>query len=343
MTTPSFRPRSSRTKRENKKELWLGALAKVLGAVALILMVAAVFRVAVSGLWEVPGVEEDRVVEASEVMTPLTGGSPALVSGEEKKVEEVAVPKTLPKAVPVVAKGVGTPAVVLEEVSGIERIETKREAIGAALAGFFGAGSVEEKLRWVRDAERVRPLMMDFYASHELKGAKWAGLGWSKSIAEPGFRLGYVEAVFETGEPMALIVEETEQGRVKVDWESSVRYGELPWREFVQVKPSKPTLLRVLASGSGSGSAGFGSENSELMQRLSVRHPSDLEPLEAVFDAKDPDLGSLVEQLESGAWKNVPVTLRLCFPGAESHAEKKMARITAVEGRGWLILPQKRS
>jgi hypothetical protein len=65
--------------------------------------------------------------------------------------------------------------------------------------------------------------------------------------------------------------------------------------------------------------------------------------LEAVFDAKDPDFGSLVEQLESGAWKNVPVTLRLCFPGAESHAEKKMARITAVEGRGWLILPQKRS
>lgn len=339
MTTPSFRPRSSRTKRENKKELWLGALAKVLGAVALILMVAAVFRVAVSGLWEVPGEAEERVVEATEVMTPLTGGSPALARGEEKKVEEVA----LPKAVPVVAEGVGAQAVAAAEVSGIERIETKREAIGAALAGFFGAGSVEEKLRWVRDPERVRPLMMDFYASHELKGAKWAGLGWSKSIAERGFRLGYVEAVFETGEPMALIVDETEEGRVKVDWESSVRYGELPWREFVQVKPAKPTLLRVLASGSGSGSAGFGSENSELMQRLSVRHPSDSEPLEAVFDAKDPDFGSLVEQLESGAWKNVPVTLRLCFPGAESHAEKKMARITAVEGRGWLILPQKRS
>ena len=339
MTTPAFRPRSSRTKRENKKELWLGALAKVLGAVALILMVAAVFRVAVSGLWEVPGEAEERVVEATEVMTPLTGGGPALARGEEKKVEEVAVPK----AVPVVAEGVGTQAVAAAEVSGIERIETKREAIGAALAGFFGAGSVEEKLRWVRDPERVRPLMMDFYASHELKGSKWAGLGWSKSIAEPGFRLGYVEAVFESGEPMALIVEETEDGRVKVDWESSVRYGELPWREFVQVKPAKPTLLRVLASGSGSGSAGFGSENSELMQRLSVRHPSDSEPLEAVFDAKDPDFGSLVEQLESGAWKNVPVTLRLCFPGAESHAEKKMARITAVEGRGWLILPQKRS
>lgn len=342
MTTPSFRPRSSRTKRENTKELWLGALAKVLGAVALILMVAAVFRVAVSGLWEVPGEAEERVVEATEVMTPLTGGSPAVARGEESVVE-VAMPKALPKAVPVVAEGAGAQAVVAAEVSGIERIERKREAIGAALAGFFGAGSVEEKLRWVRDPERVRPLMMDFYASHELKGAKWAGLGWSKSVAEPGFRLGYVEAVFEAGESMALIVEESEEGRVMVDWESSVRYGELPWREFVQVKPAKPTLLRVLVSGSGSVSEGFGSENSEAMQRLSVKHPSDSEPLEAVFDAKDPDLGSLVEQLESGAWKNVPVTLRLCFPGAESHAEKKMARITAVEGRGWLILPQTRS
>ena len=342
MTTPSFRPRSSRTKRENKKDLWLGALAKVLGAVALILMVAAVFRVAVSGLWEVPGEAEEREVEATEVMTPLTGGSPAVARGEES-VSEVAVPKALPKAVPVVAEGVGAQAVAAPEVSGIEQIETKREAIGAALAGFFGAGSAEEKLRWVRDPERVRPLMMDFYATHELKGAKWAGLGWSKSVAEPGFRLGYVEAVFEAGEPMALIVEESEEGRVMVDWESSVRYGELPWREFLQVKPAKPTLLRVLVSGSGVVADGLGSENSEAMQRLSVRHPSDSEPLEAVFDAKDPDLGSLVEQLESGAWKNVPVTLRLCFPGAESHAEKKMARITAVEGRGWLILPQKRS
>ncbi|MDH4475252.1 MAG: hypothetical protein QE274_02155, partial [Verrucomicrobiaceae bacterium] len=175
MTTPSFRPRSSRTKRENKKELWLGALAKVLGAVALILMVAAVFRVAVSGLWEVPGEAEERVVEATEVMTPLTGGSPAVARGEES-VAEVEVPK----AVPVVAEGVGAQAVAAAEVSGIERIETKREAIGAALAGFFGAGSAEEKLRWVRDPERVRPLMMDFYASHELTGAKWAGLGWSK-------------------------------------------------------------------------------------------------------------------------------------------------------------------
>jgi hypothetical protein len=258
-------------------------------------------------------------------------------------VVEVAIPKALPKAVPVVAEGVGAQAVAAVEVSGIELIETKREAIGAALAGFFGAGSVEEKLRWVRDPERVRPLMMDFYASHELKGAKWAGLGWSKSVAEPGFRLGYVEAVFEAGEPVALIVEESEEGRVMVDWESSVRYGELPWREFVQAKPAKPTLLRVLVSGSGVVADGLGSENSEAMRRLSVRHPSDSEPLEAVFDAKDPDLGSLVEQLESGAWKNVPVTLRLCFPGAESHAEKKMARITAVEGRGWLILPQTRS
>ena len=86
MTTPAFRPRSSRTKRENKKELWLGALAKVLGAVALILMVAAVFRVAVSGLWEVPGEAEERVVEATEVMTPLTGGGPALARGDEKMV-----------------------------------------------------------------------------------------------------------------------------------------------------------------------------------------------------------------------------------------------------------------
>jgi hypothetical protein len=230
MTTSPLSPRSGNTIREKRKGLFFSSLAKVSGGVALILMVAAVFQVAVSNLWEVPEVEVGASV-AAEVVQPSASGSPSVMRGG-----------------------------------------------GEAVA-----------------------------------------------------------------EPMALSVEESEEGRVMVDLESSVRYGELPWREFVQARPGRPTLLRVLASQSERIPSAVGSEISGAMRVWSVKQPSDSEPLEAIFDAEDPVLGPLMGQLEAGEWKNVPVTLLLCFSGAETNSETKMARITAVEGRGWLILSQKRS
>jgi hypothetical protein len=344
MTKTQPRPRSSRTIREKRKEFFLSALAKMVGSVALILVVAAVFRVGMSRLWEGP-VEMEAVLVGEQELSSGGASVSRLVERPVAAAEEVVEPKVVPKAVPIPAR-----AVVERElpaaggmVSGIERIEAKQDVIGQALGGFFAAENVDEKLRWVRDPERVRPLMVDFYASHELRDQGWKGVGWVKAVAEPGFRFGYVQALFEKAEPVAVVVEELADGRVVVDWESSVRYGELPWREFVQARPERPTLLRMLASRSDRAPEGPGGEISGMVTALSLRHPSDSEPVEAVFDRSNPQLSPLVEQLEAGGWKNVPVTLRLCFPGAESNSKMKTARITAVEGRGWLILSQKRS
>lgn len=340
MTPTSSRPRSKNTIREKRKVRFLGVMAKILGCIALVLMVAAVFRVVMAKMWEIPGAESAMAETRQDSAAPSdrTALTPSVaIAVVPSEVAAVVVdPAPVPKAVPL-------PFPVKEVPSGITLIESKGVLIARSLSGFFTAGSIDEKLQWVRDPERVRPLMASFYAAHEFKPQAFAELGWVRSVEEPGYRFGYVQARFENAEPVSVIVEELADGRVVVDWESSVRYGEMSWREFLQAKPERPTLLRLLAYRSPSSMGVLGEGQAKKWEVVLVKHPSDEAVLEAHFDPNDPEMFSLLDQLQAGQWKEVPLTLRLCFPGEELNSNKKIARITAVEGRGWLILPQKRS
>jgi len=51
---------------------------------------------------------------------------------------------------------------------------------------------------------------------------------------------------------------------------------------------------------------------------LELRHPAESGTVLGYFDRNDPKFAALVQQLEMGQWKDVPVTLRLCFPAAPS-------------------------
>jgi hypothetical protein len=340
MTPTSSRPRSKNTIREKRKVRFLGIIAKMLGCVALVLMVAAVFGVVMAKMWELPGAESvmAEARQDSAAPTDRTGLTPAAVIAVVSPEAPAAVvdPAPVPKAVPL-------PFPVNAVPSGITLIESKGALIARSLTGFFTAESIDEKLQWVRDPERVRPLMASFYAAHEFKPQAFAELGWVRSVEEPGFRFGYVQARFENAEPVSVIVEELADGRVVVDWESSVRYGEMSWKEFLQAKPERPTLLRLLAYRAESSMGMVGEGQAKKWEVVLVKHPSDDAALEAHFDPNDPEMFPLLDQLQAGQWKEVPLTLRLCFLGEELNSNKKIARITAVEGRGWLILPQKRS
>jgi hypothetical protein len=334
MTPTSSRPRSKNTIREKRKVRFLGIIAKTLGCIALVLMVAAVFRVVMAKMWELPGAESVVAEASSDKAVPHEPVAIAAVPPEVPAA--MVVPAPLPKAVPL-------PFSVTEVPSGITLIESKGALIARSLTGFFAAESIDEKLQWVRDPDRVRPLMASFYAAHEFKSQAFTELGWVKSVAEPGYRFGYVQARFENAEPVSVIVEELADGRVVVDWESSVRYGEMSWKEFLQAKPERPTLLRLLAYRPPSAMGMVGEGQAKKWEVVLVKHPSDEAALEAHFDPNDPEMFPLLDQLQAGQWKEVPLTLRLCFSGEELNSNKKIARITAVEGRGWLILPQKRS
>ncbi len=236
-----------------------------------------------------------------------------------------APPEALSKAVP--------------KASGIGNIEAKREAISATLAKFFEASTIDEKATMVRDPDRVKPLMVSYYARAPMPQYRWRGVGKMVRVEEPGYRFGFVQALFEDSTPASMVIEETSDGRFLVDWEGLVRYGELSWPDFMRMKPIEPTLLRVIAS-KAEGTPSVAALAPPSSQWLELRHPAETGTVLGYFDRSDPKYARLVEQLELGNWKDVPLTLRLCFPSSPTKLEGLSVRIAGVEGKGWLILAE---
>ena len=329
----------------------INAVATILGCMALVVMIATVVRVVMVKMWESARVNPEYVESVYEKNQERhwSGNrkeNAALLSETHEVLPPSAPPRkeTTASAVDtaqsqsLAAKTVKVrlPAAPLQSV--IQGIESKRLRIEHSLRGFFEAADVEQQLAYARDPERVRPLMADYYRSHPHTPLEWKSLGWVLPVEEPGYRLGYAQAVFANADPVSLIIEEMADGSFRVDWESSVRYGELDWEEFIKTQPSAPKLFRVIASKPQNIPPDAPPMGSEMLEN---KHPDDNDVIYAYFDRKDPKFQPLLQQLQTGNWKDVPLTLRLCFPGPAGSG--KNARIADVEGKGWLILHGTRS
>ncbi len=359
MSQPSLAENdSTRRSRTRRRETMLNAIATILGCLALVVMIATVVRVVMVKLWESAKVNPEYVhsvydnahqkqlmaetslaparsledIPASKVVTHSESPVENQAESTEKQPSETrfsvadstdsSLPLATPHSVP----------------TSIQDIEAKRAQIETTLRGFFEAPTVEAQLSYVRDASRVRPLMDQYHHSRPPVSHQWRGLGWVLPVEEPGFRLGYAQAMFANAEPMSLIIEEMQDGTFRVDWESSVRYGEQDWHEFIETQPTAPTLFRVIASRprhAPSTGAPLGSEV------LEIKHPDNDTVIYAYFDRQDPKFQSLLQQLQTRNWKDVPLTLRLCYTGPSSGGNS--VRIADIEGKGWLILQGTRS
>ncbi len=324
----------------------VNAVATILGCMALVIMIATVVRVVMIKLWESARVnpeylesmyendkdhrwsgnikEQPSLLSDPSEVRPSSGSPSREVTAAVSGISQSSKLKLMAPSSP--------------NPSAIEDIESKRLNIEHTLRGFFEAASIDQQLAFARDPQRVRPLMENYYRSHPYTPLEWKTLGWILPVEEEGYRLGYAQAVFATAEPVSLIIEEMVDGTFRVDWESSVRYGEIDWAEFLKTQPSEPTLFRVIASKPQNIPPEAAPMGSELLE---IKHPDDNDVVYAYFDRKDPKFQPLLQQLETGNWKDVPLTLRLCFPGPAGSG--KNARIADVEGKGWLILHGTRS
>jgi hypothetical protein len=335
-------PERAKISRRRRTDQFLNSLAKLIGCSALVTIVAAVFYVAAERLMR-PANDELAYLQEYEDEISRSNWSgnkesqPALMS---RDVALSSAPEVFTKTGERVGAGeaVGGVPVATPVVSGITNLEEKRPMIEAAVRKFFEAETVSGKLPYVRDAARVKSLMEDYYNRNPMPKPKWQELGWTRTVDEKGYRLGYVQAAFSDGERASLIVEETVNGSFLVDWESYVRYGELDWREFLEMKPVQPTLFRVIAS---KAEGDEGSKVAAGVDMIEIKHPAADGKVYATLDREDPRNAGLVEQLKMGKWKDVPLTLRLCYPG--TGGDSKAVRIAGVEGKGWLILQNKRS
>ena len=328
------------------------AIATILGCMALVVMIATVVRVVMVKLWESARVNPEYVqsVYDSDLERRWSGNikeQPSLLnappgtqpqsSSSTREAKAPVAEAPLPQTEGTMALTAAAPAGATP-LSAIQEIESKRPKIERSVRGFFEAASMDQRLAFARDPQRVRPLMENYYHSHPQTSLEWKNLGWVLPVEEPGYRLAYAQAIFGNAEPVSLIVEEMTDGSFRVDWESSVRYGEIDWEEFIKTQPAAPKLFRVIASKPQNTPPDAPPMGSEILE---IKHPDDNDVIYAYFDRKDPKFLPLLQQLQSGNWKDVPLTLRLCFPGP--FGSGKNARIAEVEGKGWLILHGTRS
>lgn len=318
------RPPPSRTSRIRQREAMLNALAKLTGCTALVVTVAVVFYVAVTqidrhGPRIDPSLMGEAVEAPSEQRPPAQQASSGGILGLNQ----------LPSA----------PQSTADQGQDSAMADARKARIEAAVRQFFTARTLDEKLASSRERERVRPLMEAYYQNHLLNPGAFQSLGWVMPVNEPGHHLAYAQALFANAEPLCVIVEEGSEGQVSVDWESSVHYGELEWKDFLARKPVQPVLFRVIAS-KVSSPAEIPPDAASL-EVIELRHPVEPGVLHAYFNRDDPQFSPLLEQLRLGNWTNVPLTLRISYPGPTSSA--RAVRIASVEGKGWLILQNRRS
>jgi hypothetical protein len=340
----STNPEQSRTNRLRRREAMLNGISKLVGCTALVVTVAVVFYVAITQLdKESPRIDPSYLENST---TPLENYQ---WSGSERQTKDTRLnltrPVLPPKAAtqplgqaPVTQTPESPPPQPVRTEVGIVRIEEKRSRIEAVVRKFFTATTVAEKAASSRDGARVQSLMAVYYQKHPMTTGQWQGIGWVLPMDEPGHRLAYAQTLFTGTDPVCVIIEESEDGTFLVDWESSVRYSEIDWKDFLTRRPDQPTLFRVIASKPADYIKAKDAQGQEVIE---LKHPAEQGTVYAYFNRDDPQFRSLLEQLELGNWTNVPLTLRLCYPGTT--ASSRRVRITGVEGKGWIILQHRRS
>lgn len=134
---------------------------------------------------------------------------------------------------------------LLERRESIEFLTTIEESA----TGYLASQTVSERARYVRDRERVLPLMESYYEDHPLvmrtfrRVNHFASLG----LANRSFMILQIEigAEGEKEEVVSVIVEQSEDGRLLFDWEAEVSYQPISLEKFIASKSTEPVDFRV--------------------------------------------------------------------------------------------------
>lgn len=121
------------------------------------------------------------------------------------------------------------------------------EEVESTIAGFLAADEVDDLLPHVRHVDRVRPLIEGWYERREMTPRAFDRLVVFEPINFGMSSFWKAVVTVETAggqreemEPMLL--EQFEDGSVKVDWETAVCHQPMPWEEYVRQLPEGSSM-----------------------------------------------------------------------------------------------------
>lgn len=197
---------------------------------------------------------------------------------------------------------------------------------------FLEAETVAEKAKYVRDYERVRPLMEDYYSRVPYEPEGFRKLGESRELAAGNSIIATVVRVEDfTDYPIGL---EFKNDEWLVDWESWVGYGEMLIDELREKKPSEEVLVRVMISSESYYNYEFNKEAEWSSYRL--RFKDSYDDLWGYVKRGSPEEAAIVDQFQSQ--KEKAMQLKIKYP--ENPRNSDQVIISKVLGDGWLRMPE---
>lgn len=198
---------------------------------------------------------------------------------------------------------------------------------------FLVAEGWEAKSKFVRESERVAPLMKDHYEKRPN-----ADLGDPKTMrsSAPSYYQGEnlkqrrsdVFAEFGNGRQARYVVEFLPEG-AKIEWESSVAYSPAKWDEIITSVPDTkepPQLMRVAACVDKYYNNQFSNDREYLS--IYLQDPITGEPLGNGYISRMSEDGIRLRKFLYGAGKNNPDRIMVEVRPVENSARERIVEIT---------------
>ncbi|WP_035614961.1 hypothetical protein [Haloferula sp. BvORR071] len=119
------------------------------------------------------------------------------------------------------------------------------DAVEKTVRDYLAADTMSAILPLVRDPERVKPLIEDFWKRKPPVKTKYLRLGLFRPETLDGKPFWVVQAEVGGGQMQSLLLEQIGDDQVKVDWETNVCYQPIPWDRYVKGRPTGAMDFRV--------------------------------------------------------------------------------------------------
>ena len=135
------------------------------------------------------------------------------------------------------------------------------------LRGFLSAKTVEERLKYVRHPDRVKPLMMDHYKRFPIQSYQYEKANDYTAVSLKKRPFVVLSARVAEGKSFSILLEDVEKGYL-VDWESFASYQPITFEDYLKNRPTLPIDLRVYGSFDDFYAYEFQEEDGYLCVRL---------------------------------------------------------------------------
>jgi len=199
-----------------------------------------------------------------------------------------------------------------------------------AVKGFTEAAGAEERLRWVRDAERVAPFLRAFFIAGPGAKERVAAVTQMDAVqTEAASFLRYQVALEGGGNRLLCVVIDEEKG-AKVDFESYARHGSAKWADLLNGTAREADEMRLFVEPGNYYNLGFADEG---RWRHFIGSSPDLDGVVDLYAERGTDEERLMNAVAGGA--TMRATLGIGSVG-ESFAERQF-QIRKVWGPGWVV------